>query len=139
MVFARKSNNAGCINDLASSSRVSSPGYLPNASHNHSGKLLRTRGFKAVGSTVEKRCSHSYSPGFNTCAKSAIALSARFAEPNPPSDRADSKPKRAKRLACDPSPLEANCENSFLWRKIAKALSAIKARSRLPSCFSSLK
>jgi hypothetical protein len=52
IVFARKSKSAGCINDFASASRVSSPGYLPNASHNHSGKLLRTNGFNAAGSTT---------------------------------------------------------------------------------------
>ena len=139
MVFARKSKRAGCMRDLANSSRDSSPGYFPNASHNHSGKLLRTNGLSADGSTVAKRCNHSYSPVLSTWAKSAIALSARLAEPRPPSDRADSKPNRAKRLACDPSPLEANCENSFLRRKMAKALSAIKARSRLPSCGSERK
>ena len=55
--------------------------------------------FKAAGSTVAKRCNHSYSPAFNTWAKSAIALSGRLAEPKPPSDKADSKPNRAKRLA----------------------------------------
>ena len=139
IVLARRSNKAGCINDLAKSSRVSSPGYFPNASQSHSGKLFRTNGFNALGSTVAKRCNHSYSPGFNTWARSAIALSARLAEPRPPSVKADIRPNRARRLACEPSPLEANWENSFLRRKIAKALSAMSARSRLPNCGSERK
>lgn len=118
-VLTRRSSGAGASQAWANVSVKAWPCCATSASNSQSGRLARTRGASAVRSMIAQRSSHSASCGVRNG-----AMASRPA--------VCSRPSSTRRRRAGPEPLSANCPNSTLRRRTAKAASAMMPRSRWP-------